>query len=239
MRGQDPVAAKPVKPILAAFTAKRIGDAVHSFTAQLRPELRSKLQFSFNDPERKDWHNFPNMIHPRKGVRLGEMTDAERRAAHNLMQTMLSGQGYLKVTSIMHHDEVFNDSALAAPPPPAPTGGAPNLPASSRRFTPEQMAQARNLGNGGGNFGAVLYFVDVFGNVGTKEPWGVQLDGHHLGYNLTVIDNQEVTVMPTFLGSEPALIQSGTYAGAELFGRETRMALELRNSLSADRKSVV
>src|SRR5262249_19120580 len=146
-----------------------------------RPELRAKLQFAFSDPERKDWHNFPHMIHPRKGVRLGEMTDSERKAAHNLMQVMLSGQGYLKVTGIMLHDEVFNDSALKAPPSPPPPAGAPqpNVPASSAKFTPDQLAAARNLGNGGGNFGATLYFLDIFGNVGTKEPWGVQLDGHH------------------------------------------------------------
>jgi hypothetical protein len=225
----------PVKPILAASTAQRIAAAAHALIAELRPELRAKLQFAFNDPERKDWHNFPNMIHPRKGVRLGEMTDSEKKAAHNLMQTMLSGDGYLKVTGIMFHDEVFNDSALKAPAPPPPAGGAtPSGPPSSSRFTPEQLAAARNLGNGGGNFGATLYFVDVFGNVGTKEPWGVQLDGHHLAINLAVIDNREITITPTFLGSEPALIQSGTYAGAELFGRETRMALELRNSLTPD-----
>jgi hypothetical protein len=96
------------------------------------------------------------------------------------------------------------------------------------------LRAAANLGNQGGNFGATLYFVDVFGTPGSKDPWGVQLDGHHLGVNLTIIDNREVTLMPTFLGSEPALIQSGTFAGAELFGRETRMALELRNSLPPD-----
>lgn len=225
----------PVKPILAAYTAQRIANAVHALVAELRPQLRAKLQFAFNDPERKDWHNFPHVIHPRKGVRLGEMTDSERKAAHNLMQVMLSGPGYLKATGIMLHDEVFNDSALKAPSSPPPSSGAPqaNVPPSSGRFTPEQLAAARNLGNGGGNFGATLYFLDVFGNVGTEEPWGVQLDGHHLAINLTVIDNREITITPAFLGSEPALIQTGTYAGAELFGRETRMALELRNSLSS------
>lgn len=228
--------AAPFKPIIAASTAKRIAEAAHALIAELRPELKAKLQFAFSDPERKDWHNFPNMVHPRKGVRLGEMNESEKRAAHNLMQTMLSGQGYAKVTGIMFHDDVMNDFALKAGPPPPPPPGTPPpaRPASSARFTPEQMAAARGLGEGGGNFGATIYFVDVFGNVGTSEPWGVQLDGHHLAINLTVIDNREVTIMPSFLGSEPALIPAGAHAGAELFGRELRMAIELRNSLTPD-----
>ena len=252
-------ATTDIKPIYAPATAKAIADAVSALIAELRPPLREKLQFAFNDPERKDWHNFPNMLHPRKGVRMGEMNDAERRAAHILMQTMLSGTGYLKVAGIMWHDEVFNDSALAGGQgrgggrgPGNGQGGrgdgrgrggnpVPGVAESQSQFTPEQMAAARNLGTGGGNFGATLYFIDVFGKVGSNEPWGVQLDGHHLGVNLTVIDNREVTLMPTFLGSEPALIQSGLYAGSELFGRETRLALELRNSLSTEqvRKGVL
>jgi len=196
-----------IKPIYAPATAKTIADAANALIAELRPTLREKLQFSFNDPERKDWHNFPNMLHPRKGVRIGEMNDAERRAAHILMQAMLSDGGYLKVAGIMWHDEVFNDSALAGGQgrggqrgPGDGRGGrgdgrgrgnaVPGVAESQNQFTPEQMAAARNLGTGGGNFGATLYFVDVFGKVGANEPWGVQLDGHHLGVNLTVIDNR-------------------------------------------------
>ena len=223
--------------------------AAKALISTLRPALRAKLQFAFNDPERKDWHNFPHMLHPRKGVRLGEMNDEERRAAHLLMQAMLSGHGYLKVANIIWHDQIFNENSLRQGSQGGRAGGAGGRGPGGRgpggggrgpgsgSFTPEQLAAARGLGTGGGNFGAELYFVDVFGEVGTAQPWGVQLDGHHLAVNLTVIENREVTLTPTFLGSEPALIQEGLFAGNELFGSEARMSLELRNSLSSEQAS--
>jgi hypothetical protein len=228
-----------VKPIIAPTTAKAIADSANAFAQALRPDLRAKLRFGVNDPERHDWHNLPNSRHPRKGVRMGEMSDAERGAAHVLMQTMLSGQGYLKVAGIMQHDELFNDRAIAGGPAEQTNAPIPAevLEKAARGFTPEEMRAAAKLGNHGGNFGAALFFIDLFGDVGSPNPWGIQLDGHHLGVNLTVIDNREVTLMPTFLGSEPALIQTGPFAGSELFGRETRFALELLNSLSPEQRN--
>jgi hypothetical protein len=222
-----------VKPIVAPDVAHEIAASASAFAAALRPEFREQLQFTFNDPERKDWSNLPHMVHPRKGVRLGALSDAERRAAQSLIQTMLSGQGYLKALGIMQHDDVFNDINLAASPAaaqPAPAGGG--NPADGPRFSPEVLAAARKLGAGGGNFGSGLFFLDVFGKVGGRDPWGVQLDGHHLAVNVTVVDNQEVTITPAFFGSEPALIPQGPMAGWELFGPETRLALDLRNSLT-------
>ena len=58
-----------------------IAEAAKDFVAALRPELRARARFAMDDPERKDWSNLPHYLHPRKGVRLGDMNPAERAAA--------------------------------------------------------------------------------------------------------------------------------------------------------------
>ena len=58
--------------------------------AALRPELRSRLRFTIDDAERKDWSNLPHYLHRRKGIRLGELTPEERAALIRQMKEKLS-----------------------------------------------------------------------------------------------------------------------------------------------------
>ena len=51
-------------------------------------------------------------------------------------------------------------------------------------------------------FGEWPYFVSIFGSPGAGEPWGWQLDGHHLNVNCVVLDDR-IVLTPTFMGSEP------------------------------------
>ena len=176
-----------------------IAAAARDFIAALRPEQRSKLRFSIEDPERKDWSNLPHYLHPRKGIRLGELTPAEREAGHRLLQAILSSQGYYKATSIMALDDFLGS-------------------------TSEEMHQ---------HYGAEFYFLDVFGSPGGEAPWGVQVDGHHLAVNVTIVDHQ-VTMTPAHFGADPAVIPSGLHAGWQLLGGETAKGFALRNALTAE-----
>jgi len=176
-----------------------IAEAVNSFAAALRPELRRQLAFAFDDAERKDWSNLPHYLHPRKGVRLGELTVAERAAAHRLLQAILSSQGYYKATTIMALDEFLGEAS-------------------------EQTRQ---------EYGSEYYFLDVFGEPGGAAPWGVQLDGHHLAVNVTVVDH-EVTMTPAHFGADPAVIPSGRHQGWRVLGGETAKGFALRNALTPD-----
>jgi len=182
--------------------ARSIADAANNLLAVLRPELRRQLEFPFDDPERKDWSNVPHFVHPRKGARFGDLNPQERMAAHQLLQTILSSQGYDKALAIMARDE----------------------------FLGQHPRPGQAIGDG---FGWEFYFLDVFGKVGGDEPWGVQLDGHHCAVNVTVIDNA-VTVTPTFLGAEPALIPSGPHAGWRVLGGESAKGFALRKALTPD-----
>ncbi len=54
-------------------------------------------------PYRSDWNNLPYFIHPRKGSKAWAIPPIrqERTAAHRLIQTMMSSQGYYKAEVIM------------------------------------------------------------------------------------------------------------------------------------------
>jgi hypothetical protein len=75
------------------------------FLQTLTPGERQKALLDFHDPTRIEWSNEPVNMHPRKGLRLDEMTGTQKKALHHLLQTALSGQGYLKVINVIRLDE--------------------------------------------------------------------------------------------------------------------------------------
>jgi hypothetical protein len=81
-------------------------------------------------------------------------------------------------------------------------------------------------------YGEWLYWMSIFGTPSAEQPWGWQIDGHHLNVNCAVIGDQ-VVMTPTFMGSEPVEAPSGTYAGIRVFADEERQGLELIRSLSS------
>jgi hypothetical protein len=93
---------------------RSLAEAANHFLETLRPELRSKYGFAFDDAYRKDWNNLPHFIHPRKGLRMGDLNPQERAAAHRLIQTMMSSQGYYKAEVIMGIVDEFLGSASEA-----------------------------------------------------------------------------------------------------------------------------
>ena len=79
-------------------------------------------------------------------------------------------------------------------------------------------------------FGEGKYWITVMGTPSPTEPWGWQLDGHHLVINFFVQGDQ-IVATPSFWGSEPAVATSGKYAGTRIMDAEMDKALELMRSL--------
>jgi hypothetical protein len=75
-------------------------------------------------------------------------------------------------------------------------------------------------------FGEWPYFITFFGEPGPDQPWGWQIDGHHLVINATVIGDQLV-MTPSFMGSEPCHVDSGPMAGTQVFAAEERWGLDM------------
>jgi hypothetical protein len=78
-----------------------------------------------------------------------------------------------------------------------------------------------------------LYWFTVYGDPANgSEPWGWQLDGHHVNVNCVFVGDQMV-LTPTFLGAEPVHATSGKYAGTHVFRREESVGQELFDTLNS------
>jgi hypothetical protein len=75
-------------------------------------------------------------------------------------------------------------------------------------------------------YGEGRYWLALMGTPSATEPWGWQLDGHHLIVNYFVLGDQ-VVVTPFFAGSEPVIARSGKYAGTAILQDEQKAGLDM------------
>jgi len=85
-------------------------------------------------------------------------------------------------------------------------------------------------------YGEWVYFISVFGQPSADEPWGWQIDGHHLIVNCFVLGDQ-VVITPVFMGSEPVVAETGIYAGTSVLQTEQNDGLEFIHALNAEQRA--
>ena len=85
-------------------------------------------------------------------------------------------------------------------------------------------------------YGEEKYFFTVMGIPSATEPWGWQLDGHHLVINFFVLGDQ-VVVTPMFMGGEPVVTNSGMYNGNVILQNEQNQGLALLQSLDEEQRN--
>ena len=82
--------------------------AANKFLTSLDEGQRSKVVFDFkDDAQRKRWSNLPAVIFKRAGLRMGDLSKAQREAVLGVLAAALSPQGYQKVLQIVEGDEVL------------------------------------------------------------------------------------------------------------------------------------
>jgi Protein of unknown function (DUF3500) len=84
-------------------------------------------------------------------------------------------------------------------------------------------------------YGEWFYWVSVFGTPAPQEPWGWQIDGHHLNINCFVLGDQLV-LTPNFMGSEPVLARFGKHKGTRVFAAEEEQGYALMRALSPEER---
>jgi len=84
-------------------------------------------------------------------------------------------------------------------------------------------------------YGEWLYWLSLFGTPSSDQPWGWQIDGHHLNVNCYVLGDQ-VVMTPTFMGSEPVEAPMGRYAGTRVLAAEEQDGLELIRALAPQQR---
>ena len=115
-----------------------------------------------------------------------------------------------------------------------------SLSADGLKLSRDIMNLNRTLGElNGDNFAEYnewLYWITVMGEPSADQPWGWQVDGHHLIINYFVLGDQ-VVMTPLFVGSEPVIAESGKFKGTAIMQREQDEGLALIRSLPAEQRA--
>lgn len=194
-------------PSSASSVADTCSEVASVWLGSLTPEQRTEAVRPFDHDGRKKWTNLPGSRFRDEGLPFEDMTEAQRKLGHRLVQCGLSSQGYLKAASIMRLDDYL----------------------FSQLEDPSQLPEGFNFGHG-------YFWLGVFGDPNGDDPWGWQLDGHHLGLNFTVA-NGELEFTPAFVGVQPNEVPTGPYAGWRILGEEEDKALNLVRSFDQAQRS--
>jgi hypothetical protein len=147
--------------------------AAAAFLASLSPAQRQQACFGFgDDAHRRGWSYLPE--ESRDGLPLAELTEQQRKLAHELIVTGTSMHGYAKVLSIISLEHVIRAQTAAW------------LPELLPLFDPDR------------------YSVSVFGAPGDDGIWGWRFEGHHVSLSFTISGGRLLAATPFFLGARPA-----------------------------------
>ncbi|MEM9675499.1 MAG: DUF3500 domain-containing protein [Bacteroidota bacterium] len=108
-----------------------------------------------------------------------------------------------------------------------------SLSAKGLQLSKDIMKLNHTLGEINNNFkeyGEWLYWITLMGEPSSTEPWGWQIDGHHLIINYFVLGDQ-VVMSPLFIGSEPVIAETGKYEGIAILQDEQNAGIKLLQSL--------
>ena len=164
----------------AQDSTSRAVTAAEAFLATLDQSQRVKANVDLNEKNRTIWSNLPVGTTmqvgatERNGLRLGDMTPAQEKAALALLATTLSREGYQKAMEVVDADQVLEVRSAPTRKPGAPI-----------------------------RFGRAFYYVGILGKPSTTDPWMLQFGGHHLAINVTFAGRENV-LAPTHTGAQPA-----------------------------------
>jgi hypothetical protein len=200
--------------VAAERSASAMANAATAFVNSLSPEQRKQAVFPFDSDERLHWNFIPTEAFPRSGLTVKEMSEAQRKLAHDLLKAGLSQRGYLTASSIMDLETVLGDL--------------------------EQRARNAGRQAEGMQRDPVRYFFSVFGTPSTKQSWGWRVEGHHVSLHFTVVNGTLVASTPSMFGSNPAEVPDGPKKGTRILAAEEDNARALLMALdSAQRAKAV
>lgn len=101
----------------ATTTAGSITDtttAAAAFYATLTTEQQQQVLYGYDDATKTtSWSNFPVTFVERAGVNLADLTEEQRTAALNVLESLLSDEAYAEVTGIMNGDQYLLENSTS------------------------------------------------------------------------------------------------------------------------------
>ena len=204
------MAAESVPP--HARSADEMTAAADAFITTLDAGQREYTVLPLLGDERTTWSNLPIIMVSPKGMLVGDMNDDQRLAVHDLLRASMSSQGYAKAAGIMWLDDILHEIESAR------LESDPEWRADPFR---KAFVATRSSGN---------YSFAIFGEPAGGD-WGWKLAGHHFAVNFTVSD-ERVGFTPMFVGSNPATIETGPYAGWMALPHEASRGIDLMTSFT-------
>jgi hypothetical protein len=83
----------------------------------------------------------------------------------------------------------------------------------------------------------INYYITFFGTPSKDQPWSWRLEGHHIAFNFSSVNNEIVSSTPHFFGSNPGTVPSGPEKGKQILKLETDGGFALCDMLTADQKT--
>jgi hypothetical protein len=206
-----------VQIISIAQSLGNIVQSTNAFLQTLKADQLKQTQFDFNDSLRYKWSNFPVKMVARAGIRYGDLSEGSRVAFHDMLSTILSSQGYLKITGIMQLDDILNILTLES-------------------FEKGQISSEHKKNMDDLRWGYENYFISIWGNPNEVDAWGFNMGGHHLALSLTM-HGKEISFTPLFVGTDPSQVQTSKYAGWRVLSKEEDYGFTLLNFLSKEQKA--
>ena len=163
-----------------AAAQQNVVKAAEAFLATLDSGQRAKAVLDLNAKTRTIWSNLPSGATmqvgatERNGLKIGDMTPAQEKAALALLATALSREGYEKAMAVVDADELLE-----------------------QRSAPTRKPGSRTV------FGRKEFYFAILGTPSTSSAWMLQFGGHHLAINVTYAGGAHV-LTPTHTGAQPA-----------------------------------
>ena len=114
-----------------------------------------------------------------------------------------------------------------------------SLSAKGLKLSQDIMNLNRTLGELNNNdfeqYNELLYWITIMGEPSATEPWGWQIDGHHLIINYFVLGDQ-VVMTPLFVGSEPVIAEAGKFKGTAILQEEQKHGLAMIQALAHEQQ---
>ncbi len=204
------------KSATAPGSAAQMTQSAVAFLDALSPQTRVTAVFDIDDEHaRTNWSNLPAAMVERSGLRVGDLSAAERQLLHNLIRASTSSQGYQKIAGIMWLDDILRDASRER---------------LAERSGDDRFARLVE------SWSSENYWVSFFGDPSVDTRWAWLITGHHLAVSFTVVDDR-VAFTPAFMGAEPYEVIEGPLAGWRALSHEVERGFELMQSFDADQRA--
>jgi hypothetical protein len=187
--------------------AARMAEAASAWLDTLDAEQRAIGQGAVpaDDPSDNERRRWFYTPTDHGGLTIHQQRPAQQRATMRLISTGLSPAAYVSVATTIGLENVLDF-----------------IEGFVVRFDRER---GRDTG---------LYYLRVFGEPGSKRPWGWRFGGHHVSLNNLVVDGMLVATTPCFLGANPATSPLLGGAVNRPLGKVEDLGRDLMRSLQPD-----